>query len=250
MDLEHENSSIMTNRIKTGITGFDELIDGGIPQGSFVVVTGGPGTGKTILASQFLANGVMKYDEKGLFISVEQPSEDIVAQAKQFGWDFDKWENEGKIKIISLDSRKLFELKIIDEIKAMIEENHYDRVVIDSITSFVYSSLTPHSIADGVDRGFQPSTYIEMSRANAVTFIDLVKRHGITAFGIAQKIEGMPGETIDHVSEFKADGLFVLNSTAIGKNLNRTIQVKKLRKTRVDAIPHNFDFESGGICLR
>jgi len=91
MDLEHENSSIMTNRIKTGITGFDELIDGGIPQGSFVVVTGGPGTGKTILASQFLANGVMKYDEKGLFISVEQPSEDIVAQAKQFGWDFDKW---------------------------------------------------------------------------------------------------------------------------------------------------------------
>ncbi|MEF8880086.1 MAG: ATPase domain-containing protein, partial [Candidatus Thermoplasmatota archaeon] len=92
----------MMDRVKTGIDGLDDLVDGGFPKGSFAVVTGGPGTGKTIFGLQFLANGAEKYDENGLFISVEQSTEDVVSQAKQFGWDFDRLENAGKVKIVSL----------------------------------------------------------------------------------------------------------------------------------------------------
>jgi len=237
------------DRIKTGINGFDELMEGGIPKGSFVVVTGGPGTGKTILASQFLANGVTKFNEKGLYISVEQPETEIADQARQFGWDFSTWEKEGKIKVISLDAQKLFELTTINELKQLIQDNHYDRVVIDSITSFVSSPISSSSIANGAERGVGPGTFTEMCRSNASILIDLVKHMGITTIGLAQKIEGMPGETADGVSEFKGDGLIVMNSTALGQTLNRTLQIKKLRKTKIDGIPHQFDFTQDGITL-
>lgn len=250
MDLEQIDKKIEQGRTKTGINGFDELIEGGIPKGSFVVVTGGPGTGKTILASQFIANGVTKFNEKCLFISVEQPADEIVSQASQFGWDFNKMENEGKLKIVSLGPQKLFEMKTLDEIKELVQSNHFDRIVIDSITSLVYAPFSTYSIADGADRGFQPPTLIEMKRSNVTSLIDLLKKHGMTTFGVAQKVEGMPGDTLDTVSEFKADGLFVLESAAVGTALKRNIQVKKLRKTKINGVPHTFEFTDQGISVK
>jgi len=239
----------MADRIKTGVDGLDNLVQGGFPKGSFVVITGGPGTGKTIFALQFLANGAEKYNEKGLFITVEQNEEDIFSQAKQFGWDFKQMHNSDKIRIVSLIGRRLFEEETMDEIKELIKENHYDRIVFDSITSLLNAPFSKFSIVDGADRGLQPHALSEMSRANVTNFIDFIKRQGITTVGISQKIEGMPGHTIDNISEFKSDGLLILNSTAVGRNLNRTVQVKKMRKTKIDAIPHNFDFSENGILL-
>ncbi|OYT58313.1 hypothetical protein B6U70_00935 [Euryarchaeota archaeon ex4484_162] len=243
-----ENAKKM-DRIKTGIPGLDELIQGGFPRGSFINLAGGPGVGKTIFASQFLAEGI-KNGEKGLFITVEQTADEISAQAKQFGWDFDKWENEGKLKIVSLDPQRLFEIRALDELKILIENNRYDRIVIDSITSFVSSPISPATIADFTDKGIQPYTFMELRRANVALLINLMKQHGITTLGISQKIEGIPGETIETSTEFKSDGLIVLNANAIGKILNRTLQIKKLRKTQIDGIPHNFDFTDKGISLK
>lgn len=237
-------------RIKTGINGLDNLVQGGFPKGTFAVVTGGPGTGKTIFALQFLANGAQKYGEKGLFITVEQNVEDIASQAKQFGWNFDEMENTGKIKIVSLIGKQLFEEETMDEIKHLIQENHYDRIVFDSITSLLNAPFSKYSIVDGADRGLQPHALSEMSRSNVINFIDFIKKQGITTVGISQKIEGMPGNTIDNVSEFKADGLILLNSTEMGNNLNRTIQVKKMRKTKIVGVPYDFDFTENGISIQ
>jgi KaiC/GvpD/RAD55 family RecA-like ATPase len=79
-------------RIKTGIRGLDELIQGGFPKGSNIVVTGAPGSGKSIFGMSFIAEGC-KNGEKCLYITVEQTPDDIVDQAFQFGWDFNQWEN-------------------------------------------------------------------------------------------------------------------------------------------------------------
>lgn len=244
-DISLENN--MMDKIKTGINGFDNLIDGGLPKGSFAVVTGGPGTGKTIFALQFLANGALKYGEKGLFITVEQTIEDVVQQAKQFGWDLNEMENSGKIKIVSLIGKMPFEDETMQEVKFLIKNNKYDRIVFDSLTSLLNAPFSKYHIVDSADRGLQPHALSEMGRATVTNFIDFIKKQGITTLGISQKIEGMPGNTLDNVSEFKADGLLVLNSTTIGKNLNRTLQVKKMRKTKIDAIPYNFKFTENGI---
>jgi KaiC/GvpD/RAD55 family RecA-like ATPase len=168
----------------------------------------------------------------------------------QFGWDFNQWEKEGKLKVVSLSSQKLFEMNALSDIRQHVEENHYDRVVIDSITSLVYAPFTIHSIVDGADRGLQPRALIEISRAEVISLIDLLQYNGITTVVTSQKVEGMPGDTYDNVSEFKGDGLVVLNSAAIGRTLNRTLQVKKLRKTKIDGVPHTFEFAQNGISLK
>lgn len=236
-------------RVKTGIEGLDDLIEGGFPKGSNVVITGTPGTGKSIFGMNYIAEGC-KNGEKCLYITVEQPIDEIVEQARQFGWDFNQWKNEEKLKIVSFGPQKLFEMKTIDDIKQHIEENHYDRVVIDSITSLVHAPFSTHSIVDGADRGLQPRALIEMSRAQVISIIDLLQSHRITTILTSQKVEGMPGDTYDNVSEFKTDGLIIMNSAAIGRTLNRTIQVKKLRKTKIDGVPHTFDFAQDGISLK
>jgi KaiC/GvpD/RAD55 family RecA-like ATPase len=237
------------SRLKTGINGLDELLEGGFPEGSTIVVTGTPGSGKSIFGMNFIAEGC-KNGKKCLYISVEQLADEIVKQAMQFGWDFNQWEKEGKLKVVSLGSQKLFEMNALSDIRKQVEENHYDRVVIDSITSLVYAPFTIRSIVDGADRGLQPHALIEMSRTEVISLIDLLQYSGITTIVTSQKVEGMPGDTYDNVSEFKGDGLVVLNSAAIGRTLNRTLQVKKLRKTKIDGVPHTFEFTNEGISIK
>lgn len=236
-------------RVKTGIDGLDELIQGGFPKGSFVVVTGGAGSGKTIFACQFIAKGV-KNNEKCLYITVEQLAREITDQAKQFGWDFNEWEEEGKLKIVPLISNEVFESRVIEDIRRSIEENHYDRIVVDSITSTIYAPFSARSIVDGADRGLHHRALMELSRASVTNLIDLIKSHGITTLGTSQRVEGMPGETYDTFSEFKADGLIIFDSVEVGDELNRTIKVKKLRKTKITGITNIFEFTQNGIAIK
>lgn len=236
------------NRVKTGIEGLDDLIEGGFPKGSTIVVTGVAGSGKSIFGMNFIAEGC-KNGEKCLYITVEQLADKIVSQAMQFNLDFNQWESEEKLKISSLSLQKFFDMKPLHDIKQHIEENHYDRVVIDSITSIVTAPFSLRSIVDGADRGLQPHTLIEMIRAEVIALIDFLQSQGITTVVISQKLDGMPGDTYDTVSEFRGDGLILLNFKAVGNALKRTVQIKKLRETKIDGIPYNFDFTGSGISI-
>lgn len=70
----------------TGILGLDEMTGGGLPSGRTTLLVGGPGSGKTIFALQFLVHGVTKYDEPGIFVAFEESADRIVANAEGFGW--------------------------------------------------------------------------------------------------------------------------------------------------------------------
>ena len=130
------NSNKNIKRVKTGIDRLDEITQGGFPKGSFVVATGTAGSGKTIFACQFISEGI-KNNEKCLFITAEQTADEVTDQATQFGWDFNNWKDEGKLKVISLIGKQLWETKAIEEIKQLIQETNYDRIVFDSITSIL-----------------------------------------------------------------------------------------------------------------
>ena len=75
----------MTQRVSTGVKGLDKLVQGGVPKGSVVLVSGAPGTGKTILGMQFLEAGLRK-GEKCAYVTIEEPPEKIMNQAEQFGF--------------------------------------------------------------------------------------------------------------------------------------------------------------------
>ncbi len=64
-------------RVPTGIKGFDNLVEGGLPLGSTVLVSGSPGTGKTILGLEYIYRGANDFGETGMFISFEQDPKDI-----------------------------------------------------------------------------------------------------------------------------------------------------------------------------
>jgi len=85
------------SKAPTGITGFDEICGGGLPRGRTTLLVGGPGSGKTVLALQFLVHGAREDNEAGVFVAFEETSKRIAANAADFGW-----------KLVELQKKKLF----------------------------------------------------------------------------------------------------------------------------------------------
>src|SRR5205807_8313934 len=84
-------------RTPTGIPGLDKLLSGGLPKGRIILLTGGPGTGKTILSSQYLVNGIMDYDENGVYVSLDENKQHVFEEMLDFGWDFEDLESNKKL---------------------------------------------------------------------------------------------------------------------------------------------------------
>src|SRR5271165_3756621 len=83
----------------TGIQGFDHITRGGMPRGKATLVTGGPGSGKTVFGLQTLANGALLWEEPGIFVAFEENARQIVANAATFGWNLGELE-----KVFFLDA--------------------------------------------------------------------------------------------------------------------------------------------------
>jgi len=125
-------------RVPTGIPGFDDLVCGGFERNSVNILKGGPGTGKTTFALQYLFNGCVKYKEPSLFVSFEESKDSVYSTAELFGWDLEKLEKSGYFTFLAY--RPLEIMKMLTEgggmLESSIEEIGARRVVIDSLTSF------------------------------------------------------------------------------------------------------------------
>jgi len=137
-DKMEEKKDVIASRVKTGINGLDDLIDGGFEKDSMVLIVGSAGTGKTLFSLQFLYEGVTKYNEPGIFLSFEEEEKSLYSHAMQFGWDFKKIENEKKFKMLSFKPHQI--TKILEEgggqIRDALKEIKAKRIVIDSITAY------------------------------------------------------------------------------------------------------------------
>ena len=137
----------MVERVKSGISGLDEILDGGFISGSNVLLAGSAGTGKTIFCMQFLYNGVVTYDEPGIFVTLEEMPNELRRESLLFGWDFKKLEDDKKFAIVDAASSKAglptgerfalrrgFDVNILaQEIYRTAKEIDAKRIVIDSI---------------------------------------------------------------------------------------------------------------------
>jgi circadian clock protein KaiC len=129
------------NRVNTFIPGLDDLLEGGLPENSCVMVKGEPGSAKTIFGLQFLYNGAVKNREAGMLIQVEEFHETLMWYAKEFGWDFASLQKKGLLAIYSFkpsDYERFHPAKIEGEMLAklgnIMEPMKVKRVVIDAIT--------------------------------------------------------------------------------------------------------------------
>ncbi|MEM3390848.1 MAG: ATPase domain-containing protein, partial [Archaeoglobaceae archaeon] len=85
-------------RLKTGIPGMDEILNGGIPERNVVLLSGGPGTGKTIFGQQFLWYGLQS-NEPGVYVALEEHPVQIRQNMASFGWNVKVFEEENKFAL-------------------------------------------------------------------------------------------------------------------------------------------------------
>jgi len=123
------------NKIKIGIAGMDDLLRGGLPIKSTVLLRGQAGSGKTIFGLQYLIYGAL-HGEPGIMLSIEENKEDLYSECAQFGWDLESFVEDGLISIVE----KQTEYGVtIHELEMNAKEIGAKRAVVDSLPSLFSS---------------------------------------------------------------------------------------------------------------
>jgi KaiC/GvpD/RAD55 family RecA-like ATPase len=238
-------------RISTGVTGLDELMEGGIPRGFNVLVSGSPGTGKTIVGLQFIHEGV-KNGEAGIYVSFEQFREDIIRQAEQFGWSDIR--NEKLFSLLSIKHKDI--QSFMSYLKDEAEAKNARRMVIDSLSVLsVYTNILEDPEQTKIMElsmdlhSKVPLDPEQMRRQTLYHILSKIKGMGLTTLLISEK---NIADTIarDEVSEFACDGLIVFKKVTIGSDVIRSVLVEKMRQTRINAGAHNMEFSNQGIVVK
>ncbi|MDY6964807.1 MAG: KaiC domain-containing protein [Halobacteriota archaeon] len=124
----------MVQKVKTGISGLDEMLNGGFPECSIIVVIGSCGTGKSTMALQYIHNGLLN-GESGVYISLEEGEDKTLSMARQNGFELDKYVGENLILLdISASDIKVSIDRVKSELPELIRSFKAKRFVIDPIT--------------------------------------------------------------------------------------------------------------------
>ena len=128
--------SVVTERIPTRVVGLDNLIQGGLQKGDFVLLVGGIGTGKTIFSSQFVYNSAKVDDEHAVFATFEEDIGSLKRNMRLFGMDFDILEKEKKVKLVQLESLEgRGRGSSIETHQGALDDIQAKRLVVDSLTA-------------------------------------------------------------------------------------------------------------------
>jgi KaiC/GvpD/RAD55 family RecA-like ATPase len=238
-------------RIKTGIEGLDDIIEGGLPEKSVTLVSGPPGGGKSIFCFQFLWEGV-KNGEKCLFLTLDKKSEGLILQAKELGFDFEPAIGEGRIKFQFLNINK----KLVYE--AMTNEilsGNYNRIVLDSITPLSEMPMILRNEGEfGVDNTFSnPDDYpsnvsLPTRRLHLRYIMNTLESANSTSIVTSELPAGSTLLSRDGISEFLADAVIKLSvDTTMDR---RKLAVLKMRSTRHTLKPQDMNIDYGGIKLK
>lgn len=242
--VREEGNGRESERVPTGVTGFDDLCGGGLLRNHTYLVAGAAGCGKTIFALQFLYHGATKYDEPGIFLATEERPGRIRRNAKRFGWDFEALELKNKIAFLDGTStrvgmpstEKYVEVRgldmdsLLDDFVRIQEEIGAVRAVVDSWSSLSYIYSDP-----------------ARARTEALRLAATLEALGMTALVTSEWV----GEDRILAESFLVDGVILLyNSREPGKNFrSRSVEVYKMRGSEHSQKIHPFDITPGGIVI-
>jgi KaiC domain protein len=218
--------------VLTGIDGLDELLGGGVPRGHTVTVLGSFGTGKTTFGIQFLVQGLINR-EKGIFISLEEDPDSIVASAAGFGWDLATPLKEKRLAIVKLEpaDARTTVMKVRSELPKFIKDFGADRVVVDSV------SLLNMMFPDDVER-----------RARLFSLSQQIKTTGATALFTAETKDDNPRASRDGLVEYISDGVISLQSREKESgDVQLAMQVMKMRRLKHSRAVKPYTIDDDGL---
>ena len=231
------------DRVKTGIPGLDELIEGGFPRADTILIAGKAGTGKSILATQFIYKGATEYDEPGVFVTLEEPPHLIKRNMLRFGMDLEAVIKEGKMSLVDLSPSKEVTPVTIGEYPSFdlsglqaIIMNHIKkvgakRVVLDTISIMAYKFRS---------RDILREEFFKLAAA--------ITRTGCTLILTSEIPTHHQGLGVFDIEAFLASGVIVLYNEKISDtSRSRSIEVLKLRGSKHSSRIHSMRITDEGI---
>lgn len=223
----------MVDRVRTGVTQLDEMLRGGFISGDAVLVAGGTGTGKTTLGLQYLVNGATQFGENGIFVSFEQMPNQIYRDAKNFGWDLKRLEQENKLRLICTSPELLRETHgtkhFLDEPIRQVKPR---RIVIDSLSNL--------------------SMYIEEKevRKEAYRLLNYFKTKQISSLSTWEAPETIGQSLLTDVGPSRvADCIILMRLVEIDSTMRKALVVLKLRGSDHDKALREYNITSQGITV-
>lgn len=220
--MSEKTTEVLAERVATGIDGMDDLVEGGFPRGSLVLLAGSPGSGKTIASAQYLYYGATKLDEKGIYVSFAERRETFLKNMRRFGFDFQTLEDEDKFNF--LDMMTCSESMIssaLNMIVAEVSATHAKRLVIDSFSAMA------QAFKKKIDARIIVHLLEKMMRTTDCTTLMLVEIPiGNTAIGLG-------------IEEFVADGIVLFETINEATGIRKRAIIRKMRGTN-----HNMKYSS------
>ncbi len=227
-------------RIRTGIHGFDEIVQGGLIPDRVYIIAGPPGAGKTTFGSQFLVQGA-KEGERGLYVSLTEDPRNIIEDMSSFSFNIKRYTLAGMILFIDMgplsiqylnavknkDSFKgTYAQEVFKKISSIVKIKGIKRIVIDSVLTLRYGS------------GSKEDQNKEIAR-----FFRSLKDLKATSL-ILSEMTDLSNYSPEH---YMAHGVIFLHNFLNGNKMVRALQVIKMRGTKHDCDMHRMEISVDGV---
>lgn len=228
----------------SGIEGLDNILSGGFPKGRAYLISGEPGTGKTIFSMQYLLSGI-RQGQKAIYISIDEKPEHVILDCELLGWNIRKYLENGMLQILDVTSyfgTSKLEVedgiqieKIVKDILGFVKKSGATRMAIDPIAPLVLSDKNVPFIAEYIRKLIFEIEAINNCTTLLTSYVPVgsekVSQHGI--------------------EEFAASGIILLRLVKTANQYVRSIWVRKMRGTRIDLTEYTFEIlQDRGLVLR
>ena len=232
-------------RLKTGVHGLDEKMEGGFFKGSVNLVTGRTGTGKSSFCVSFLYEGAIK-GEPGVYVTTEEMAENLKDNIKSmFNWDIDKLEKKKLLSFLYLEPIVPTDMKVIKDIGRILKIYIYD--VSEKIERIVKKTKAKRLVIDSttIIEMFIKDEY--MRRVGIMKLVNKLREFNVTTILAGNIQEESDALSMGGVIEFFVDGIIKLEFLPVAEEFKRTLTIRKMRRTDHSILIHPFEVTKTGL---